>query len=342
MNIVYSKLTRPAFIPSISEGIKLDLTKLMPHVISAIQDLGHDSVMLSVYDLTYGELLSSYGKQVAEDRKSVKQSFGFKNDTTVFLDSGGLESIKLHGRLLWNDPLDVYAFQEMAKADVWVILDHPTQPRVQVEENKRRIRETIEFARTINKIHDFSVPLAAVAHGHDQESLIECAKELARLEKVQIVAIPAREPFGTSMETKLLTLFKIRAAINEIDQDKHIHILGSARMKLWPFYVLGGVSTIDATDWLAYKANPENLSWDRHPKIVNAFCDCKVCKRFPGKTVEEICSMGPVFRLQHNLALTKLITDRIRKQLTSGNLRDYARKFNPKLYTNLMKYVPNL
>jgi len=342
MDIDYCKLMQPTFVPSISEGIKLDLTRLMPYIISAIQDSGHNSVMLSAYDLTSGELLSSYGEQVTKDKKGVKQSFGFKNDTIVFLDSGGLESIKLHGRLLWDDPLDIYAFQKMAKADVWVILDHPTQPRVQVDENKQRMKMTIDFATKINKIHDSSIPLAAVAHGYDQESLIECAKELARLERVQIIAIPAREPFGTSMETKLVTLFKIRAAMNKIDRRKHIHILGSGKMNLWPFYVLGGVRTIDTTDWLAYKANPENLSWDRHPKRVNVSCDCTVCKRFPGKTTEEICNMGPSFRLQHNLAFTQLITSRIQKQLANGNLHDYAKRFNPELYTKLMNCFPNL
>ena len=337
MRSIYSKLTTPAFIPSISEGIRLNLQKLMVYIIKAIQAFKNGSVMFSAYDLMLGKLLSSYGENIVRKKKSIHENFGFKSDTIVFLDSGGFESINLHGGLLWEDPLDIYAFQKIAKADVWVILDHPTQPKSSLEENKQRINQTIDFARMINRIHTLDTTLVAVAHGYNQESLINCAKELTKLENVGVIAIPVREPFGTPIKTKLETIVKIREYINLTGSKKYLHLLGCGRMRLWPFYVLCGVNTFDATNWLAYKANPQNLSWDKHPKRVNARCTCEICIKYPEKTVEEVCQMGPVFRLRHNLFFVKQVMDEIRKRLKDGILHDYAKSLHPKLYLELIR-----
>jgi len=328
--LTYQKLKLPSFIPSITESA-FDLSRLLPYIINAIQVSKYSSIMLSVHDLLYGKLLPKYSRKMIDQGEDLRKCFNFAEDTIIFLDSGGLESVNRYGRLVWEDPFEVYAFQKRANADVWVILDYPTQKEVGREENKKRIDQTVYFAIKINQIHDLPASLMAVAHGYDRVSLIKCVTELAKLEKAQVIAIPLWfEPFGSDIGGKLKTVLQIK---KEIGKDKFIHLLGCGSMRMWPLYVLCGANSMDATDWLAYTANPERLTWTRYPSRVKVRCNCRICK---GKIVDDICKQDPVSRLQHNLFFTEQVMDEIRERLYMGTLTEYIKKRTPE-YTKLVE-----
>jgi len=341
-NSTYFQIKLPTFIPSISiHSIKvLGLSKLLPYVIDAVRISKYNSIMLSVYDLLHEDLLLEYGRKILDQKKNIHQCFNFDKNTIVFLDSGSFESMRKEG-CLRDTSLDVYKFQKDAGADVWIILDYITEPNIGIEENKRRINQTINFAKEINQIHNLPISLMAVAHGYDQDSLIKCVKELAKLENVQIIAIPIlAEPFGGDAMIKFKTVLQVRKEINQINPNKGLHLLACGKMRLWPLYVLCGANSMDATSWITNKADPQRLTWvQRSKRSVDVNCNCKICKRFPGNTVEEVCQMGPVFTLQHNLFFVEQVMDEIRKRLNKGTLDEYAERCAPRLYFKIEKEI---
>jgi tRNA-guanine family transglycosylase len=310
---------------------------MFPHAIDAIRVSKYNSIMLSVHDLLYGKLLNKYGEEMMAQKEDIHKCFSFDKNTTTFLDGGGLEFVSLYGQLIRDgirdDPSYVYAFQKMIGADVWIILDYPTQKEAGIEENKKRINQTLDFAREINQIHNLPVSLMAVAHGYNQDSLVTCAKELAKLEKIQIIALPIKaEPFDSDDEDKFKTVQRIR---NEIGQDKFIHLLGCGSMKKWPVYVLCGANSMDATNWLGSKANPRSMTWSKQDYKVGVSCNCNICR---GEIVDDVCNRGHVFRLQHNLYFTEQVMNEIRDRFYAGTLIEYIKGWTPE-YSTLVKHL---
>lgn len=331
------ELRAPFFIPSISEVALRFMPRLVPYVIKALQASNSSSIMLSVYDLTLGNFIIDWARPIIEEQQTIHASLGIDSETIVFLDSGGYEAVSYTGTLPWNDPLDVYSFQKIANADVFVVLDDPTLPSLSEEENKVKVQRTINFAKEVSYVHDSKTPLMAVAHGYDQQSLISCVDELLKIDNIQCIAIPAREPFSCPQVKRLETIAHVRDKIDSVNPEKVLHLLGCGKMYRWPLYVLCGADSIDATNWLGYIAQPQKWKWRKYGYVVDAKCKCEECQKHPGMNVDEVCKLGPIQRLCHNLNFTHRIMRKIRENLVEGRLHELAKRYEPKLYSKLEK-----
>lgn len=334
------KIYTPFFAPSIS-GVALQrMPRLFPYLIESIKRTNFPALMFSIYDLMSDVNLLKWSKSIFDKGSSVHRSFNLHPDTIVFLDSGGFEASS-YGRLeSWNDPLHVYASQNLAKGDVWIILDQPTHRNLNKKENDQRIKRTIEFARLVSNVHSADIPLVACAHGYDRKSLFNCVEELLKLNKIAGIAIPAkREPFNESAVGKMESIFGIKEIIQNKNPRVFLHLLGCGSLRKWPLYALCGADSMDATNWLAYVAHPIELTWKKYSIPIKLKCTCWECKKHPQMTLDQVCSQGPVHRLSHNLSFAQALVEQIQQSIQEETLQQLAQKYEPRTYARLNAHL---
>jgi len=330
------KIQTPFFVPSIS-GVTLSrIPDLSPHMIESIKRTNFNSLMFSIYDLRFDVNLIQWSKLIFQEGYSIHRSLNLSDEAVIFLDSGGFEAGRYGELETWDDPLEVYSSQLLVKGDAWVILDKPTNPKLDKEENVKRIEKTIEFARQVSEIHSGDITLIACAHGYDKKSLLHCVAELLKFDKISGIAIPARrEPFHEGPIGRYESIIRIKKMLQATRPNVFLHLLGCGSLRKWPLYALCGADSFDATDWLVHMAHPTELTWKRFSVPNQITCTCEECRKNAEMTLYQICNYSPLHRLCHNLWIAKNLVKKIQENIQEGIIQHLAQEYQPKEYARL-------
>ena len=330
------KIQTPFFVPSISGVTLRRMPNLSPHMIESIKRTNFNSLMFSIYDLRFDNNLIRWSKLIFQEGYSIHRSLNLTDNIIIFLDSGGFEAGRYGELETWDDPLEVYSSQLLAKGDAWVILDKPTNSKLDKEENVKRIEKTIEFARQVSEIHRGDIALVACAHGYDKKSLLRCVAELMKFDKISGIAIPAkREPFHEGPIGRYESIIRAKKMLQATKPNMFLHLLGCGSLRKWPLYALCGADSFDATDWLVHLAHPTELTWKGYSVPVRIMCTCEECRKHPEMALDQVCNCGPIFRLCHNLWIAKNLIEKIRENIQEGTIQQLAQRYQPKEYERL-------
>lgn len=330
-------LRTPAFVPSISSATTPHSEPMIVEkIIDSLRSTQVPSLMVSVYDLVQSSgIFHKYAKDCFNSGQSMRKALGLANGTVIFLDSGAYE-LQHFEAMEWYDPLDVYAVQRMLKGDVFVILDYPTNSALSSADNQKRIEKTIDSARQIANWHTGAVSLMAIAHGYDEESLVECAGKLAQIDEIDIIGVSSREPLGQPLVMRLAALLRLRETIVKRSSELALHLLAAGDITLWPIYSLLGVDLFDSTNWIDRVATPFQPQWTPLTDLKeDELCTCATCKQFPDKSLHQVIASDPYNRLTHNLNIVFEVMTKIRKAIRDGKGYELAFEYCGEVCTKL-------
>ena len=214
---------------------------------------GTQAILVNAYDFLANHRTRQVASEIRKGQPTLQEHVEF--DVPLMLDSGGFNFQK-HADISIN-PLDVLNLGIDFKVDVSVVLDHPFLPKSADEEISIRWRNTLANTRRMFKEFtsrngelpsDFQ--LMPVLHGHDDETLERCHKEIVEIwgDDPPIVGIGSLAPLARNGSKR--KVIKILCKARQLFPDAHIHCfsLGSALLMLFAFYCR--VNTVDSQTWI--------------------------------------------------------------------------------------------
>ncbi len=328
----------PGFVPSVSGASNsISTISKIEVLLDAIKQSKTNTIMISNYDLIRNNgIFELYFKKANTDRIDIRSSLKFDKNSIVFLDSGGYELQKVGTRLRdWDNPSQVFLQQTKMRPDVMVILDKHPQLGESQQEKKQIVEENIKVVKNIIKTRSIRIPLMAIAHGYDENSLYETVKEFSKLKDLEFVAISDKE-FNDFLDLdKIRLLFKSKKIMNGEDNTKSLHLLAAGDISLWPFYTATGVNSFDSTSWIDKIVDTNSKHWLDITSKDPIDCQCKKCMEKNPKISN--FNDDENLRLVHNLLCINKINSEIRDNLIKGDLHKLSENYFPELYQQIIQ-----
>jgi hypothetical protein len=227
----------PLLVPSFS-------SKGFPEVAGILEfgsDLIDSAVLLSAYDLYYGE---------------IKPPFTFPS--LIFLDSGGYEASKdndlsdfgdtEHHPRDWAQQMydEVLGNWNFSVPTVLISFDHPKQ-RIAISEQISRAHSMWSgrsgFVREIL--------LKPESEGQRFLQMDNVIAHIHALSDFDVIGVTEKE-VGPSLLERMKNIAQLRVALDTAGLDKPIHVFGSLDPVTTPLYFLAGADIFDGLTWLRF------------------------------------------------------------------------------------------
>lgn len=214
---------------------------------------GTQAILVNAYDFLANHRTRQVASEIRKGQAKLHEHIEFNGP--LMLDSGGFNFQK-HADIS-IDALDVLKLGITCDVDVSVVLDHPFLPKSADEEISIRWENTL--ANTHRMFDEFTsrngnlpkgFQLMPVLHGHDDETLERCHKEIVEIwgDDPPIVGIGSLAPLARNGSKR--KVIKILCKARQLFPDAHIHCfsLGSALLMLFAFYCRA--NTVDSQTWI--------------------------------------------------------------------------------------------
>jgi len=231
----------PLLVPSFSSKGFPEVKK----IISYTGEIITDQALVSSYDIHH--------------KLVTKKSLGFIQTAPLFLDSGGYESSK-------DKDLSDLNKHNQGKARKWNTSMHQefldgwvfNRPTVVVSFDSPRARTTLMkqveraeklFERYPQAMTNFLIKPEKVKNKY--LCLDEIIENINLLKDFDIIGVTEKE-LGHSTLERMKNIKKLRAALDEVSEDKPIHIFGSLDPISSILYFLAGADIFDGLTWLRF------------------------------------------------------------------------------------------
>ena len=216
----------PIFYPSVSSVAKNRLT-VLEHI-EILSALKYPSLLISAFDIFH---LNTIEK---EKLQAILKTFESKQ-VNLIIDSGMYEKV-------WsqNDSWSYEQYKNVVKNLSYNFVfnfDEYINPKD---------LPTDEIIKSINQ-KDIK-NLAPILHTKNSADLPELCYQIAKLDTVDVIAIPERE-LGNGILEGIQTVSKIKQKLLQLDKYKKIHILGTGNPLSILIYSAFGIDSFDGLDW---------------------------------------------------------------------------------------------
>ena len=294
IGIKNKKFATPAYFPAVSSvAIRLQLESL----IQTCTNNNYPRLLVSAYDIFNNR----------KQQKSIISTLKtYSKNNFLFLDSGTFESYWLNDKH-WNYNQYTKIIKKIS-ADFYTSFDEIPSPDSSIDEIFPKVSN---FAKKSSKLDPTSSCLTVV-HGNSPSQLIKVIKKLAQKhrEYLPMISIPERD-CGKTLETKILTIKKIRGVLSKSNPTNLLHILGCGNPFSIVLFSFAGADSFDSVDWSRWIIDPKTLQFMdlNHLPLIN--CSCKICKRR---------KMDPITRaLLHNLLFYQMFLQKLRTNIMENH-----------------------
>lgn len=217
---------QPIFYPSVSSVAKNRLTAL--EHIEILSALKYPSLLISAFDIFH--LNTTEKEKLGIILKTFKS-----NNIDLIIDSGMYEKV-------WSQK-ESWSFEQYKS--VVKNLSYNFVFNFDEYINPKDI-PTSEIINSINQNDTKS--LVPILHTKNNDDLPELCYEIAKLDNVDVIAIPERE-LGNGILEGVQTVSKIKQKLLQIDKYKKVHILGTGNPLSILIYSAFGIDSFDGLDW---------------------------------------------------------------------------------------------
>ncbi len=216
----------PIFYPSVSSVAKNRLTAL--EHIEILSALKYPYLLISAFDI--------FHLNTIEKEKFQTILKAFENEQVdLIIDSGMYEKV-------WsqNDSWSFEQYESVVKDLSYSFVfnfDEYINPK------------DMPIDAIIKSINQKNIKnLAPILHTTNNDDLPELCYQIAKLDNVDVIAIPERE-LGNGILEGVQTVSKIKQKLAQIDKYKKIHILGTGNPLSILIYSAFGIDSFDGLDW---------------------------------------------------------------------------------------------
>lgn len=233
----------------------------------------------------------------------------------TFIDSGGYETLEDHDlSSVYTMPWPIEAWNEtMLKETIASLPDAHNIVIVNYDDvnHPKPISEQIKYAKLFfsdypHYLHDFLIRTETKKQSYIQIDSV--LKSISDLRSFHIIGVTEKE-LGNSLIDRMLTVAKLRMALDEHDIKAPIHIFGSLDPVASCHYFMAGAEIFDGLTWLRY-AYQDGLT------VYNDNY------RFTKRDITEKKQSSEKAVLAENLQKLDKLTDEMVKYVSTENIRD--------------------
>jgi len=283
------------FYPSVSSVAKNKLSA-MEHI-EILLAQGYPHFLISAYD---------FANLSPEEKTRINLKVK-ENDIDLLLDSGMYEKA-WSGNVDWNNDKYLTTIQKVEYRHV-LNFDKYINP------------QDIPLGEIKASINGSDIPnLVPIIHTSNIEDLPTLCREVASLEKVEMIAIPERE-LGNGILEGIHTIIRIREALAQLDKYTTIHLLGTGNPLSLLVYSAFGVDSFDGLDWCQTVADFDTATL-HHSLQLDFFAH--------QSSYGQEQSMSYMVRLfAHNLEFYTQWMEEINSELEKGTIDEMMRYYLP-------------
>jgi hypothetical protein len=211
------------FYPSVSSIAKNRLSA-MEHI-EVLLALEYPYFLISAYD---------FANFTPAEKTRINQKVE-ENNIDLLLDSGMYEKA-WSGNTQWDIDKYLATIKEVAYRHVFNFDGYINPQDIPLD----KIKASISDSDIQN--------LVPIIHTSNIEDLPILCREVASLDKVEMIAIPERE-LGNGILEGMHTIIRIREELAQLDKDTKIHLLGTGNPLALLIYSAFGVDSFDGLDW---------------------------------------------------------------------------------------------
>jgi tRNA-guanine family transglycosylase len=260
----------------------------------------------------------------------------------ITIDSGGF--LFMSKKTIDITPKIILELYEKSKPNFGVILDHPLNPSLPNEINKKRLSKTLQNTKKMLQSKQSSNPeLMPVIHGYDTKTIKDYVKKLNKIGDFNIYGIGSLVPsvFNTKGASGIYNAVKIVSYIRKLLPTKTIHVFGIGSTVTMHIMFYAGADSIDSSSWrskAAFGAIQLPGLGDRYitprkrhktyPQLKNdelkllEECKCPICK----KNGVEGLKRSFTLRALHNAWIYQREIEKTRKLMRNGDYEDYVKQ----------------
>lgn len=290
---------KPIFYPSVSSVAKNRLTAL--EHIEILFALNHPNFLISAYDIFH------FNDAEQKVFKELYQNI-IQKDTDLIIDSGMYERV-------W------------ARDDTWSFENYKTT----VEDIKYNFvfnfdeyinPKDIPLENIVKSIKNSKiVGLSPILHTNKITDLPDLCLEVAKLDEVEVIAIPERE-LGNGIVEGINTISKIRQKLSTLKKYTKIHILGTGNPISLLLYSAFGVDSFDGLDWCQTVVDYDSATL--HHSLQLDF----YAHQSKFGNMKEISYNTRL--LAHNLEFYLLWMEEINKEIANNSIQEMLKYYVPK------------
>jgi len=289
----------PIFYPSVSSVAKNRLTAL--EHIEILCALNHPNFLISAYDIFHFD---------DSEQKIFKELYQnmIQNDTDLIIDSGMYERVWARDNS-WSFKNYKKTIKDMKYNFVFNFDEYINPKDIPFEEIVKSIKSS--------KI----VRLSPVLHTNKITDLPNLCLKVAKLNEVEVIAIPERE-LGNGIIEGINTILKIRQKLSTLEKCTKIHLLGTGNPLSLLLYSAFGVDSFDGLDWCQTVVDYESATLHHSLQLDFYAHQSKL------GGMNEISYNTRV--LAHNLEFYLLWMNEINKEIENNSIQDMLKYYLPK------------
>ncbi|MCE5296973.1 MAG: tRNA guanosine(15) transglycosylase TgtA [Euryarchaeota archaeon] len=243
---------------------------------------------------------------------------------TIMTDSGTFQS-HMYGEVeVKND--EIVNFQREVGSDIGTVLDIFTEPEWGYEKTSEAVDVTLERTREAASLKG-EMMLAGVVQGSIYPDLRErCATELRGID-ADVHPIGGIVPLMENYRYADL-VDVIIASKKGLPPNRPVHLFGAGHPMLFSLAVLLGCDMFDSASYAKFARDDRYMTIERTMHLADMKgldCDCPACV---GRSIDQLKAMKPAERAdliaRHNLYISKMEMDRVKRALLEGNLWELA------------------
>jgi len=283
------------FYPSVSSVAKNKLSA-MEHI-EILLALRHPHFLISAYDFA----------NLSDEEKKRVNSKVTENNIDLLLDSGMYEKA-WSSNAVWDSDRYLSSIKQINYSHVFNF-DEYINPK------------DIPLDKIITSVNESDIPnLVPIIHTSKIEDLPTLCKEVASLDKVEMIAIPERE-LGNGILEGMDTIIQIREQLQQLDKYTKIHLLGTGNPLSLLIYSAFGVDSFDGLDWCQTVADYDTATL-HHSLQLDFFAH-----QSTHGANEDISYVTRLFA--HNLEFYTKWMDEINSELSRGSIDEMLRYYLP-------------
>lgn len=243
-----ASIQTPLLLPSFSS--KALQNESVDEIVDYMAATITDEVLISAYDLYYGDLKSSRLRSFA---------------SAVFLDSGGYEATKdtdlsdtgetSYEPLKWTQTQLKDALANKWNFEIPTVLVSYDSPHAKTAIDKQIKRAKILFSKWPDAASSILFKTES-----KKQPLLDVAKIIAnkhQLASFDVIGVTEKE-LGKSTLERMVNIARLRKSLQSIDLDTPIHVFGSLDTISSPLYFFAGADIFDGLTWLRYAFHQGN------------------------------------------------------------------------------------
>jgi queuine/archaeosine tRNA-ribosyltransferase len=304
------KIKTPFFFPAISS---VKTNGEVYEYLELIKKVGHSGFLISSYDIFAHKKREALSKDLSQMTSGA---------TFTILDSGNYESFWKEDKT-WT----IEKFQSVLKdvsADICFSFDIFWSGKESIE---KYIEDTIANTAITSSVQGYGETVPIV-HG-TPELLPKLVYGVIEGIRPKIIGVAERD-LGSGLLERASTIKSIRIALDKVQPDTPLHILGTGNPISILVYTLCGADMFDGLEWCKNIVDPSNGHLYHFTQRDLFECECKACKT--GNTSYQLKST------MHNLIFYENFTSEIRKAIEENQIERLMDKYLPKnIHKKLME-----